>query len=264
MADEPAAALHLRHDEVGHPAAVEAVGAAARGSPRAWRRARAAAGRCRARGGPPFGRKVARRGGEDREPRAVAADGLAAIVVDHEAFAGQSDGGLDHRGERQLAVASGAPRSVRRRRPGTPAARWPVTLARSARRAASRYMSRLARGPARSPGSPARAPVPSAMRITMNPPPPMLPASGCTTASAKPTATAASTALPPRAEHVSPDGAGERMSRDHHRRGRLGHSRLARQLPVPRDSRGRLGRRGGAAGAADQQDEGEGNDGRSG
>ena len=31
----------------------------------------------------------------------------------------------------------------------------------------------------------------------MNPPPPMLPASGCTTSSAKPTATAASTALPP-------------------------------------------------------------------
>src|SRR3972149_5524948 len=31
----------------------------------------------------------------------------------------------------------------------------------------------------------------------MNPPPPMLPASGSTTASAKPTATAASTALPP-------------------------------------------------------------------
>ena len=31
----------------------------------------------------------------------------------------------------------------------------------------------------------------------MNPPPPMFPASGCTTASANPTATAASTALPP-------------------------------------------------------------------
>ena len=31
----------------------------------------------------------------------------------------------------------------------------------------------------------------------MNPPPPILPACGCVTASAKPTATAASTALPP-------------------------------------------------------------------
>ena len=31
----------------------------------------------------------------------------------------------------------------------------------------------------------------------MNPPPPRFPASGCVTASAKPTATAASTALPP-------------------------------------------------------------------
>src|SRR5215471_1488021 len=37
------------------------------------------------------------------------------------------------------------------------------------------------------------------MRITMKPPPPMLPAKGNVTASAKPVATAASTALPPRA-----------------------------------------------------------------
>src|ERR1051326_262819 len=33
--------------------------------------------------------------------------------------------------------------------------------------------------------------------MSMNPPPPMLPAGGCTTASAKPTATAESIALPP-------------------------------------------------------------------
>src|SRR5215210_1275955 len=33
--------------------------------------------------------------------------------------------------------------------------------------------------------------------MIMNPPPPIFPASGCTTARAKPTATAASTALPP-------------------------------------------------------------------
>ena len=38
---------------------------------------------------------------------------------------------------------------------------------------------------------------PSGWRITMKPPPPMLPANGCTTASANPVATAASTALPP-------------------------------------------------------------------
>src|SRR5947209_9622719 len=38
---------------------------------------------------------------------------------------------------------------------------------------------------------------PSAMRMSMNPPPPRLPACGCTTANANPTATAASTALPP-------------------------------------------------------------------
>src|SRR5580704_2483298 len=35
------------------------------------------------------------------------------------------------------------------------------------------------------------------MRMSMKPPPPRLPAPGCTTASAKPVATAASTALPP-------------------------------------------------------------------
>ena len=39
--------------------------------------------------------------------------------------------------------------------------------------------------------------MPSGKRRTMKPPPPMLPAEGCVTESAKPTATAASTALPP-------------------------------------------------------------------
>jgi hypothetical protein len=39
--------------------------------------------------------------------------------------------------------------------------------------------------------------VPSAILIVAKPPPPMLPQQGCTTASAYPTATAASTALPP-------------------------------------------------------------------
>ena len=39
--------------------------------------------------------------------------------------------------------------------------------------------------------------VPSTRRIIEKPPPPMLPASGCTTAIAKPTAVAASTAFPP-------------------------------------------------------------------
>src|SRR5688500_10291890 len=38
----------------------------------------------------------------------------------------------------------------------------------------------------------------------MNPPPPMLPAVGCVTASAKPVATAASTALPPRRRIAAP------------------------------------------------------------
>src|ERR1022692_1430599 len=45
---------------------------------------------------------------------------------------------------------------------------------------------------------------PSARRINMNPPPPMLPALGCVTASASPTATAASIALPPFCRTSSP------------------------------------------------------------
>src|SRR5262249_44599980 len=40
--------------------------------------------------------------------------------------------------------------------------------------------------------------------MTINPPPPKLPAEGHTTASAKPTATAASTALPPRFSTSTP------------------------------------------------------------
>ena len=46
--------------------------------------------------------------------------------------------------------------------------------------------------------------VSSAMRATMKPPPPMFPASGFTTASAKCVATAASTALPPACSMLRP------------------------------------------------------------
>ena len=46
--------------------------------------------------------------------------------------------------------------------------------------------------------------VPSGSRITMNPPPPMLPAVGWVTPSAKATATAASTAFPPRFRTARP------------------------------------------------------------
>jgi hypothetical protein len=42
------------------------------------------------------------------------------------------------------------------------------------------------------------------MRITMYPPPPRFPASGYTTANANPTATAASTAFPPRRRISTP------------------------------------------------------------
>ena len=97
---------------------------------------------------------------------------------------------------------------------------------------ASRYMSRVA--PRRR-----RLPVVEglhravARRITMKPPPPMLPASGWTTASANPTATAASTALPPCAQHVSSDLARDAAARDHHRVRALGRRGLGRSGSSP-------------------------------
>jgi len=45
---------------------------------------------------------------------------------------------------------------------------------------------------------------PSAKRASRKPPPPRLPAEGCVTASAKPTATAASIALPPASSTATP------------------------------------------------------------
>ena len=50
----------------------------------------------------------------------------------------------------------------------------------------------------------------------MKPPPPILPARGSVTASAKPTATAASTALPPRSQDFDADPRGYRLLADHH------------------------------------------------
>ena len=70
--------------------------------------------------------------------------------------------------------------------------------------------------PARSRGSrrpPAR---PSPGGITMNPPPPMLPATGKVTASAKAVATAASTALPPSFSTSRTDLGRDRARGDHH------------------------------------------------
>ena len=57
---------------------------------------------------------------------------------------------------------------------------------------------------------------PSARRISMKPPPPMLPAQGCVTASASPTATAASMALPPFFEHLQSRLGGVALAGDHH------------------------------------------------
>ena len=96
--------------------------------------------------------------------------------------------------------------------PGTPTARCEaverpsITLPSS-----SWYMSRCALAGAFSRWSFAIT-RPSASRNTMKPPPPRLPAEGCVTASAKPVATAASTALPPRLRMSMPtwEASGER------------------------------------------------------
>ena len=98
-----------------------------------------------------------------------------------------------------LRCASYIPATV----PGTPIERWPVSDELIALPAVSTYMSRVARVGAVSRKSSAPT-VPSCIRVTMNPPPPMLPATGWTTASANATATAASTALPPRRSMSTP------------------------------------------------------------
>jgi hypothetical protein len=68
---------------------------------------------------------------------------------------------------------------------------------------ASRYIVGVARCGAFSRKSKAVV-RPDAARMTMKPPPPIFPADGCVTASANPVATAASTALPPRASTDAP------------------------------------------------------------
>src|SRR5262249_7514275 len=99
-----------------------------------------------------------------------------------------------------LFFAYSRPRTV----PGTPAARYPSVLSCVAFPVAeSIYMSRDADIGARSRKS-RNVVRPSASRININPPPPILPALGCVTASANPTATAASTALPPPLRTFSP------------------------------------------------------------
>ena len=80
--------------------------------------------------------------------------------------------------------------------PGMPAARGPSWLSIVGLPSLSRYMSRLALPGAISRKSSA-VDFPSGNWMIMKPPPPMLPAVGWVTPRARPTATAASTALPP-------------------------------------------------------------------
>lgn len=87
--------------------------------------------------------------------------------------------------------------------PGTPEDRHPTMLSRVGLPLASRYMLRVAAPGAFSRKS-MKAVRPSAMRMSMKPPPPILPAKGYVTAKVKPTATAASTALPPALRTATP------------------------------------------------------------
>ncbi len=91
-----------------------------------------------------------------------------------------------------LRCAYSKPRGV----PGTPTARQPKVESGVALPPASRYMSRVACSGALSRKS-RNVDRPSAKRMSINPPPPRLPALGCVTAKANPTAAAASMALPP-------------------------------------------------------------------
>ncbi len=95
--------------------------------------------------------------------------------------------------------ASSKPRTV----PGTPTARQPIKLSGVRLPCASRYIFRVALRGAVSRKS-MKVVRPSARRMSMNPPPPIFPAKGCVTARAKPTATAASTALPPDFKTATP------------------------------------------------------------
>ena len=78
---------------------------------------------------------------------------------------------------------------------------------------------------------------PSAMWMTMKPPPPMLPASGYTTASANSVATAASTALPPRCRISLPTRARDRRVAHDHRVSRDERRAAGREPPAAREVR---------------------------
>ena len=90
--------------------------------------------------------------------------------------------------------------------PGTPEDRHPKMLSFVGLPSGPIYISRVAFCGASSRKS-RNVVLPLAKRISMNPPPPRLPAVGCVTASAKPTAIAASMALPPAFNTASPASA---------------------------------------------------------
>ena len=128
--------------------------------------------------------------------------------------------------------------------PGTPTARW---LRWWIREEYSPSSSRNIRGWARRGAFSLKSntvELPSGKRITMNPPPPMLPATGCVTASANPVAMAASTALPPARSTAAP--------------ARLACGYADTTIPPsdrrtpPGDGKVGRGRRGGAAGGEEQ------------
>ena len=132
------------------------------------------------------------------------------------AVGGEPDGGRDD------ALAGRACRICARRRPGrrpSRAWRWSGSRGRWSRESRCPWRPgtwfRWRRAGAFSRKS-MKVVLPSWVRSSRKPPPPRLPAAGCTTASAKPVATAASTALPPCAQHLHAGIGCQMMDADHH------------------------------------------------
>ena len=154
------------------------------------------------------------------QPRCCRGKRIGEIVLDRDAVARQRDRRRDQFGERELCPSriaharSASPATV----PGTPTAS--PLIARFLRVGVALRVEKHVRRRRRRRGLAivdARWSSSSCARwISMKPPPPRLPARGSVTASANPTATAASTALPPRFKMSTPIARRFAFLRDDH------------------------------------------------
>ena len=228
MRDEAAAARPSRRRSGPRPARGRTRRRRGPGSPRASRPDRAGAASCPARAAA-VGQEARARGGEERRAaRCPPRSTRLRYSSTTKPVARQPDGGRDDRARAgacpSRCCASTRPATAAGHAGGEVAGEAPV--GRLPLRVEVHVARRARPGPSR--GSRGCCTVPSLRRITMKPPPPRLPASGCTTARANPTATAASTALPP----------WRRMSRPTALAMRLPDTTIARE-PLGRPWRGR-------------------------